>query len=222
MSVWRTVSVAVAAAALLTACASSSDDDEVKAKPSRTSSSTSRHHESPAPTPVEQLPAGSFDQAKARAELAQAQALRQGGDDASARAYAEAAADHWPALQEAWAELQAACHAQGDKVCERDAQMMHDKIAFVATQPPRMAMLGFQTMADQPPPKPGKKEDGLDAWTVAKARRAAAFYNVADPVAALRNAPLPKRMSDSAPSDDTILAGTAAIGAAVIIIKEVK
>ena len=153
-------------------------------KPSRLHSA----HVSPDPAVVPRLPPGSFDHAKEQDELAAARAARLAGDAARARAAAEAAIAHWPADLAAWDELSADCAALKDDPCQRYAAFFRAKVEFVATLPPRAAVLGFASLADNPV---GTQSGNYvyDRRTLDTALRLASFYDAQDQLRDVRIVP---------------------------------
>jgi hypothetical protein len=145
-------------------------------------------HASPAPVEAPTLPPGSFDRAKAAAELTQARAARDEGDPAAARRAAEAAVDHWPGNPAAWVELQTDCQVLNDTTCENQAAFFRAKVEFVSTLPARAAQLGFQNIAEE---EPGTVVGNitLDQASLDKARRLWAFYATQDPMTAKLEVP---------------------------------
>lgn len=128
--------------AALTASFGCTRDPEVKHPGISTSS-----HVSPPPVAVPRLPAGTFDQARSHDGQLKAVAARLSGDLAGARHAAEAAAFDWPANLDAWTELAADCRAAGEAQCALYAEFFRAKVEFLAGQPPRVAVLGFASMA---------------------------------------------------------------------------
>ncbi len=185
-SCWKTFFAATAALALLAGC-SESATQQAKAP-------TSSKHSSPAPVEPPTLPAGSFDQAKAQAELTTAQAAREAGNAAEARRQAEAAVDHWPGDPAAWAELQTDCQSLADVECSRYAAFFQAKIEFLKGLPARAGVLGFQNIAEEPT---GTKAGAYtyDERTIVTARRLWAFYHQQDPMAAKRDQPMDEEPS---------------------------
>ena len=133
------VSVLLLAVAALAGC---TRDVELK----RTTAKESTHV-SPPPVAVPRLPAGSFDQARAHSGQLKAAAARLSGDLPAARHSAETAVADWPDDLDAWAELAADCRGAGDIQCALYADFFHAKIEFVDTLPPRVAVLGFASIA---------------------------------------------------------------------------
>jgi len=147
-------------------------------------------HVSPPPVVVPRLPPGSFDRAKAQEELAAARAARLAGDAGRARAAAEAAVAHWPADLAAWDELAADCAALKDDLCQRYGAFFRAKVDFVATLPPRIAVLGFASLADNPV---GTQSGNYiyDRRTLDTALRLASFYDEQDQLRDVRLVPHP-------------------------------
>lgn len=213
MPAWRIIGFGLLAAGLLSGCADSSPPAPV-----------SSHAEVTAPKSQK---ASIFDSARAAQNLANARMLRQAGDAAQARGYAEAAVNDWPASVDAWAELQAVCQAQADKLCQQHADFFLDKVSSLADLPPRVAVLGMQNLlednaaADQQTAARKSKAGGassnnerrMDDWTIAMAQRMMAFYDRQDKVAALRDAPVERLVVDSYPPG--VIAGTLAGAAAI-------
>ncbi len=168
--------------ALLAGCSGTAEQQQAKATPRP-------KHVSPAPVPPPTLPPGSFDEAKAKSELAAARDAREAGKAADARHLAEAAIEHWPGDPAAWAELQSDCQSLGDVQCRRYADFFRAKVEFVKTLPARAGVLGFQNIAEAPT---GTKSGDYtyDDKTTATARRLWAFYHQEDPMTATRNKPM--------------------------------
>jgi hypothetical protein len=147
-------------------------------------------HVSPPPVAVPRLPPGSFDYDKAHEELAAAQAARGANDAAHARALVEAAVAHWPADLAAWDELAADCAALKDDLCQRYAAFFHAKVDFVGTLPPRIAVLGFASLADN---TVGTHSGDYvyDRRTLDTALRLASFYDEQDELRGVRLTPVP-------------------------------
>jgi type II secretory pathway pseudopilin PulG len=156
------------------------------------------NHVSPPPVAVPQLPAGSFDQAKAQDEVQAAAAARQAGDSARARSAAEAAVAHWPADLAAWDELTADCTALKDDLCQRYAEFFHAKVDFVDKLPPRIAVLGFASLADNPV---GTQSGDYvyDRRTLDTALRLASFYDEQDQLRDVRLAAHPSTQPPAKP-----------------------
>jgi hypothetical protein len=172
--------VAMAAMAALAACAR---DIELKHQLSGNGG-----HVSPTPPNVPHMPPGTFDQARAQGELRQAQAARLAGDPQGARRAAESAVADWPGDAAAWEELAADCRAGADEVGARYADFFAAKIDFVSTLPPRVAVLGFATLAAG---TVGTHTGDYvyDQRTLDTAQRIASFYDERDAVAAFRIPP---------------------------------
>lgn len=147
-------------------------------------------HVSPPPVAVPHLPAGSFDRDKAHDETVAAAAARQAGDAGRARALAEAAVAHWPADLAAWDELTADCAALNDEPCRRYAVFFRAKVDFVDTLPPRIAVLGFASLADN---TVGTHSGDYvyDRRTLDTALRLASFYDEQDELRDVRLTPTP-------------------------------
>ncbi len=146
------------------------------------------NHVSPPPVAVPRLAAGSFDRARAESELAAAAAARQAGDVPRARSEAEAATAHWPAELAAWDELAADCTLLKDDPCQRYAAFFRAKVEFVDTLPPRIAVLGFASLADN---AVGTRSGNYvyDRRTLDTALRLASFYDEQDNLRDVRPAP---------------------------------
>jgi len=181
-------------------------------------------HAPPPPPPTSTRPevtvppsqkASIFDKTRAAQNLSNAMTLRQSGDAAQARTYAEAAVNDWPSSVDAWAELQADCLALADKICQQHADFFHDKVAALSDLAPRVAVLGLQNLIEDYDPadqadadkrsktKSGKDQSQnnprIDAWTFAMAQRMMAFYDRQDKTAALRDAPVERLVVDTYP-----------------------
>ena len=202
---WNKVAHLATAMALLSACA---DNPQIAAK------QKNHKHVSPAAVPAPILPAGSFDLTKEKSELERAHAALANGDAAQARVLAEAAIDHWPGDGDGWDILLAASQAQNDDQTRRYATFFRSKIDYVNPLPPRVAVLGFQNIAEE---KPGVTEGGytFDAKTIAMARRMQAFYNTLDPINAQRDAPTDESFTDKYPY---LLPGVAAIVGGIVAV----
>jgi len=147
-------------------------------------------HVSPPPVTVPRLPPGTFDRARAETERAAATAARQAGDPARARTEVEAALADWPADLAAWDELEADCVALNDDRCRLYAEFFHAKVAFVDTLPPRVAVLGFASLAANPV---GTHSGNYiyDRRTLDTALRLASFYDERDKLRDVRLMPHP-------------------------------
>jgi|GEM_PF-2321698 hypothetical protein len=222
MRVFRLMGFAALAGALLAGCSGGNE------KPVPVSTRT----EVKAPSSQK---ASVFDLKRSNDNLSYAQTLRQGGELAQARTYAEAAINDWPASPQAWGEMQAICQAQSDKLCQQHAEFFHDKVTSLADLPPRVAVLGLQNLLedndpnDRDEPKPAKTSPGktsmgakapsshdsqrIDEWTYAMAQHMMAFYDRRDKMAAVRDAPVERLVVDSYPPG-TIAATMLAIGVA--------
>ncbi|PKU23519.1 tetratricopeptide repeat protein [Telmatospirillum siberiense] len=167
------------ALALLSACA---DDPQPKAI------ATQSRHVSPPAVPAPVLPEGTFDQDRARQSLGAAQAARQAGQLPEARRQAEAAVDAWPADPGAWQALAEICQAGGDQACRRQADFFKAKVDYANTLPTRAAVLGFQTIAEEPD---GTAGSGItyDRKSHDSAARLWAFYNAQDSLKNRRDMP---------------------------------
>jgi hypothetical protein len=176
--------------ALLAACADN--------PPPQTAAAQRGRHESPAPVEAPTLPPGSFDQAQAQAELADARAARQAGNAAEARRLATAATEHWPADTAAWEELQTDCAALKDDAGRQRAAFFLAKVDLVKDMPAHAAVLAFQNMAEEPV---GSKVSGVtyDQPMVDTAHRLWAFYHTQDQLVALRTTPREETLSEKYP-----------------------
>ncbi len=176
-----------AALGLTTACAGQA-----------TMKKTAQHSRvSPTPELIPETAPGIFDRAAEQAELAAALAARTSGDAARAKTLAESAIGRWPGDPAAWQELAADCTALKDTQCGLYAGFFGDKVAFVNRMPPRVAVLGFQNVAEQPA---GTSTGSYkhDQLTIDTARRLQAFYNFRDPLAGKRWLP-PANPDQAAP-----------------------
>ena len=182
---WRRVAVAVATALLLASC--------YKPPPPRLMRT---NRVSPPPLAAATMPPGSFDHAKAQAELAEAERARRAGDAAAARRFDEAAVAHWPADLGAWTALLADCTTLKDSQCALYAAFFRDKVTFVATVPARVAVLGFHALSEEDEGTTSGNYT-FDAATLAMAHRMEAFYNERDPMRKLRW--LPDRKGEAKP-----------------------
>ena len=86
-------------------------------------------------------------------------------------------------------ELQTDCQALNDDPCRHYAAFFRAKIDFVSTLPARAAVLGFQTIAEEPVGRTTGTAITYDQKTVDMARRLWAFYNANDPLKGRRDAP---------------------------------
>jgi hypothetical protein len=184
----RLVSIAVAVG-LLAACASETENP----RPRQVSG-----HVSPPPVTPAKLPAGTFDRDKAQGELAAARTAQQAGDLHQAKILTEAAINHWPGDIDAWTELLAVDQALNDADGVHYATFFHDKIDFVNPLPPRIAVMGFQSMADAGSDRQDK-DVRHDPQTIAMAGRLASFYNEIDPMVPQRDASMPQRFTERNP-----------------------
>jgi hypothetical protein len=150
------------------------------------------NHVSPPPIPIPRLPPGTFDQARAHGEMLKAAAARLGGDLPGARHAAETAVVDWPADLDNWTELALDCRAAGDIQCALYAEFFRAKIEFVATQPPRVAVLGFATLA-QGDVGNHAGDYVYDQRTLDTALRIASFYDERDTMRAVRPVPRPPK-----------------------------
>jgi hypothetical protein len=145
------------------------------------------NHVSPPPVTVPQMPKGTFDEAAGHGERQAATSSRLAGNPAEARAHAEKAALFWPADLSAWDELAADCGLLKDLACQRYAAFFRAKVEFVATLPPRVAVLGFASLnAAGVVVKVG--DYTYDQRTLDTALRLASFYDEQDQ---LREARIP-------------------------------
>ncbi len=185
----------VLAAMLLSACA-----DE----PVTVAHAHHRNHVSPPQVAPPSLPADSFDQAKAEASLAVAVAARQQGDWPAARAAAEASLAWWPVSITAWEELIAACDALHDAEGERYARFFHAKLLVLNGLPMRVASLGFQTVAENPP---GSRSDSVtyDHRTLMMAARLWVFCSKDDPAKSGAPEPVQESFDDAYPYAPALL-----------------
>ncbi len=156
--------------AMLSACAD--------APPPKVAAASGRHV-SPASVPAPVLPEGSFDRDRAKQALTAALAARQAGQLPEARRLAEAAVDAWPADLDAWAALADICQAADDQNCRRQADFFKAKVDYANTLPARSAVLGFQTIAEEPVGTAGSAIT-YDRKSLDTASRLWAFYNVQD------------------------------------------
>jgi len=148
-------------------------------------------HVSPTPPVVTRLPPGTFDQARALAELAKAQAARLAGDLPGARKLAEAAVADWPGNAAAWEELGADCRAANDQSCAGYAEFFAAKVDFVNAQPPRVAVLGFANLAGGDIGT-HTGDYTYDQRTLDTAARLASFYDERDTLSGVRLMPKPE------------------------------
>jgi len=178
-----------------------------------------------------------FDKTRAAQNLSNAMTLRQAGDAAQARTYAEAAVNDWPSSVDAWAEFQADCLALADKICQQHADFFHAKVAAMSDLAPRVAVLGLQNLIEDYDPadqaeadKKSKSKSGkdasqnnprIDAWTFAMAQRMMAFYDRQDKTAALRDAPVERLVVDTYPPG-TIAGTMVGVGVAGFAISKIK
>ena len=182
---------------MLSACADTS--------PAKVTDDGSRRHASPPSVPAPVLPAGSFDRDRAKTALSGAAAARQASQMVEARQQAEAAVDSWPADPAAWQLLAAICQTQGDQQCHREADFFQAKVDYANTLPARAAVLGFQTIAEQPA---GSAGTGLtyDQKSLDAARRLWAFYDTQDSRKSDREAPTEMSFLEEYPYGSAALA----------------
>lgn len=145
-------------------------------------------HASPTAVPAPVLPEGTFDQERARQSLAAAQAARQAGQLPEARHQAELAIEAWPADPAAWQLLVDICQAGGDLTCRRQADFFRAKVEYANTLPTRAAVLGFQTIVEEPE---GTTGSGItyDRKSHEAATRLWAFYDAQDALKSRRGMP---------------------------------
>jgi type II secretory pathway pseudopilin PulG len=203
----RAVTLATALA-LLAACADTPDETK---KPRRESK-----RQSPIAVPAPVMPAGTFDRAKEQAELSAARSARAAGDNARASALATAAIAHWPGDNAAWEEYQTNAQALNDDSGVHYATFFRDKIDYVNPLPPRVAVLGFQNIAEQ---KAGSTESGYtyDQRSIDMGRRMWAFYNTVDPITPQREAQAADSILDTSPLLDMTVFGLITAGALTAI-----
>ncbi len=188
--------VGLGALAMLSACAD--------APPEKLTSIQGRHV-SPAAVPAPVLPEGSFDRERARASLAAATAARQAGQLPEARHLAEAAVDAWPADLDSWQALADICQAAGDQTCRHQADFFRAKVDYANTLPTRVAVLGFQTIAEEPVGTAGSAFT-YDRKSLETATRLWAFYNVQDNRGNQPAAPTEPSFTDKYPYASAVLA----------------
>lgn len=188
--------VGLCVTALLSACAD--------APPPKVAAQS--RHVSPTSVPAPMLPEGSFDRDRAQASLTAAGAARQAGQLPEARRLAEAAVDAWPADLAAWAALADVCQAAGDQTCRHQADFFRAKVEYANTLPPRAAVLGFQTIAEEPVGTAGSAIT-YDRKSLDTATRLWAFYNVEDTKKNDRDMPAEPSFSDEYPYGAALLAG---------------
>ena len=206
---WFKRAVALTTAlAFMAACADSPDETK---KPRRVSK-----RQSPMAVPAPVMPAGTFDRAKEQAELSAAKSARAAGDAARARALAETAIAHWPGDQAAWDEYKADSLALNDDASVHYATFFHDKIDYVNPLPPRVAVLGFQNIAEE---EVGTSDAGYtyDQRSIDMGRRLWAFYNTVDPIAPQREAQAEDSIVDASPLLDMTVFGLITAGALTMI-----
>ena len=222
MRLWRLIGWGLLTAGLLSGCSHTS------------STPTPSRAEVTAPKSQK---ASIFDKTRASQNLSNAMALRQAGDAAQARTYAEAAVNDWPSSVDAWAELQADCLALADKICQQHADFFHDKVAALSDLAPRVAVLGLQNLIEDYDPaeqaeadKQAKSKSGkgsgqdsrrIDEWTFAMAQRMMAFYDRQDKTAALRDAPVERLVVDTYPPG-TIAGTMVGVGVGAFAISKIK
>jgi hypothetical protein len=200
------------AVAMLSACADEPAENVADAGP--------RHHASPPTVPAPELPAGSFDRDRAKAALTAAVAARQANQMPEARQQAEAAINAWPADPDAWKTLAEICQTAGDQTCHHQADFFQAKVDYANTLPPRAAVLGFQTIAEQPV---GSAGTGItyDRKSLDAATRLWAFYNTQDTRKNGREAPTEMTFMEQYPYGPAALfAGT--VAGALTAIKSLK
>lgn len=189
--------IGLSIAAMLSACA-----DEPPSKVA----TAQRSHVSPPSVPAPVLPEGSFDHARAQDSLSAALAARQAGQLAEARRLAEAAVDAWPADLAAWAALADICQAAGDQTCRHQADFFRAKVEYANTLPTRAAVLGFQTIAEEPVGTAGSAIT-YDRKSLDTATRLWAFYNVQDTWKDGRDMPTEPSFSEQYPYGPALLVG---------------
>lgn len=210
MRVARLMGFGVLAASLLAGCSNEASPVSTRA----------------AVTVPEGQKASVFDRSRSNQALADAQAARRSGAAAQARVFAETAVNDWPASVEAWSELQADCQALADRQCRQHADFFHDKVADMSDLPPRVVVLGLQTLLEDNDPddreqpktaRNGKASPGdserIDDWTYAMAQRMMTFYDRQDKMAAVRDAPVERLVVDTYPPG-TIAGTMMGVGAA--------
>ena len=190
--------IGLCAMAMLSACADAP-------APQKTADNGPRRHASPPSVPAPELPAGTFDRDRAAAALNEAVSARQAQQLTEARRQAEAAIDAWPADPAAWQALAQICQTLGDQTCQRQAAFFQAKVDYANTLPPRAAVLGFQTIAEQPV---GSAGTGItyDQKSLEAAKRLWAFYNVQDTRKSDRDAPTEKTFMEEYPYGPAALA----------------
>jgi hypothetical protein len=152
------------------------------------------------------LPEGSFDKAKAEAALAAAREASSAGRKQDASKQAEAAVAAWPGDPAAWAEWAAACQAADDQSCRQMADFFRAKVDFANTIPTRAAVLGFQTLSEEPPGRgesPAKAEMAKRLW---------AFYDVQDRGKDLRKIPEEPSFGEEYPYAAMLMVGGTVAG----------
>ncbi|MDR3440715.1 hypothetical protein [Telmatospirillum sp.] len=182
----------VGALALLAGCAD--------APPAKVAQTAGRHVSPPA-VPAPQLPDDSFDRTRAAAALGAARDAERDGQTADARSKALEAIAAWPGDPAAWQELAALCQAASDKTCQNRAEFFRAKVEFANALPIRAAVLGFQTIAEEPQggrPDPVKTEAARRLW---------AFYNVQDTRKDQRDAPQEPSFAEEYPYGSMLIAG---------------
>ena len=167
-----TLVTAISVTALLTACA----NDQVQVAKAH-----HRNHFSPAQQDAPDWPADAFDETKAKAQFAIANAAKDKGDWVTTRQAAEAGLALWPVDVEGWESLMAACDAQGDDACSHYATFFHAKLLTLNGLPMRVATLSFETVADN---EIGAKVDNFtyDRKTLEMATRLWAFCGQRDAI----------------------------------------
>jgi hypothetical protein len=200
--------IGLSAAAILSACAD--------APPEKVANTNPRRHESPLSIPAPILPEGSFDRDRGQAALIAARANRQAGQLPEARQQAEASINAWPADPDAWQTLADICLAIGDQTCRHQADFFRAKVDYANTLPTRAAVLGFQTIAEEPV---GATGTGItyDRKSLDAATRLWAFYDAQDTRKNSRDAPLEPSFSEEYPYVPMAIIGGTIAGALTII-----
>jgi hypothetical protein len=173
---------------------------------------TQHRHVSPAAVAAPELPGDSFDQARGRSQLAVAEAARLAGHPAEARQSAEASIDSWPSDSAAWTELETECRTLKDEPCQNRAGFFLAKIDYLKDLPARAAVLGFQTIAEEPL---GTKSGDVvyDQKTIDLARRLWSFYDTQDPMKAMRDQSEEDSFADRNPYAPALLTAGVVAGA---------
>jgi len=195
--------IGFSAVAMLSACA--------EAPPEKVADASPRRHASPPSVPAPELPAGSFDRDRAKTGLSAAVAARQANQMPEARQQAEAAIESWPADPAAWKTLAEICQTAGDQTCQHQADFFQAKVDYANTLPPRAAVLGFQTIAEQPV---GSTGTGItyDRKSLDTAKRLWAFYNTQDTGKGNREAPTEPTFMEEYPYGPAVLFGGTVAG----------